>query len=269
MPRPIPITTLVNGAPCRGVDPEDRAFLYGDGLFTSIRVRAGVAQLWPRHLQRLQQGTLALAMDANFMQLEDDVVKQAAQMGDGVLKVIISRGVGSRGYLPPYHVADTYIQLFPRPAGGAAAVPIDSGVLEGQLGQVMPQLAGIKTLNRLEQVMLRIELESLGWPEGLVCDAHDLIIEGVYSNCFMRVAGEWWTPPIAQSGISGVMRAELLAQFEAHGIAVQLRTLYRDEVDQIEALFFCNALTEIVPVASLAGRTLNVDAVTSLMNLIS
>jgi 4-amino-4-deoxychorismate lyase len=269
MPRPVPNTTLVNGAPCTGVDPQDRAFLYGDGLFTSIRVRAGVALLWPRHLQRLQHGALALAMDANFMQLEEDVVKQAAQMVNGTLKVIISRGVGTRGYLPPYHVADIYLQLFPGTDVVAAQAAIDSGLLEGQLGQVMPVLSGVKTLNRLEQVILRIELESLGWPEGLVCDADGLIIEGVYSNCFMQVAGEWWTPPITHSGISGVMRAELLTQLEAHGIAVHVRTLYRDELDQIEALFFCNALTEIVPVARLAGRSLSVDAVTSLMNLLS
>lgn len=263
------ITTLKNGALCSGIDPLDRAFLYGDGLFTSVRVRAGKAALWSRHMQRLQQGAMALALDVDFGQLEADVSKQCALLGDGTLKVILSRGVGARGYLPPLQDADVYLQLFPQPVADVAQPAIDSGLMTGQLGQAMQQLAGIKTLNRLEQVLLRQELATKGWPEGLVCDNHDMIVEGVYSNCFFRVAGEWWTPPITYSGIRGVMRAELMAQMQASQIPLHIRTLSRDALDQIEALFFCNALTEVVPVATLAGRSLDVGAVKSLMNLLS
>lgn len=266
---PPAIMTLQNGKPCHGIDPLDRAFCYGDGLFTSVRVRAGVPALWERHLQRLQQGALALAMDVDFGQLALDVSKQSAMLVNGTLKVILSRGIGARGYLPPQQDADVYLQLFPQTEGGSEVVAIESGLLTGQLGQAMQQLAGIKTLNRLEQVLLRQELATHGWQEGLVCDRQGMIVEGVYSNCFFRVAGMWWTPPITYSGIRGVMRAELIAQMQARQIPLLIQSLSGDQLDQIEALFFCNALSEIVPVATLAGRCLDVEAVKLFMNLLS
>jgi len=264
------VDTFRNGFPCDGVDPLDRAFLYGDGLFTSVRISGGEPQLWTRHLQRLQLGADRLGLDVHFAELELDVFQKAELIQHGVLKVIISRGIGARGYLPPQQSAIVYLQLFPSAehSDDLCKPPITSGILTSQLGQVMPQLAGLKTLNRLEQVLLRQELAGFGWNEGLVCDVNGLIVEGIYSNCFFLVDGEWWTPPIDCSGILGVMRAELIGRMQAQEISVHLRTLHRDDVAQIEALFFCNALTQIVPVSALNGRTLNLSAVTSLANLL-
>ncbi len=262
--------TFKNGLPCDGIDPLDRAFLYGDGLFTSVRICGGKPQLWIRHLQRLQLGADRLGLDVHFAELELDVFQKAELIQHGVLKVIISRGIGARGYFPPHQSAIVYLQLFPSTecSDDVCKPPITSGILTSQLGQVMPQLAGLKTLNRLEQVLLRQELAGFGWNEGLVCDVNGLIVEGVYSNCFLLVDGEWWTPPIDCSGILGVMRAELIGRMQAQEISLHLRTLHRDDVAQIEALFFCNALTQIVPVSALNGRTLNLSAVTSLANLL-
>ena len=267
----IPVAVFKNGVECSAIDPLDRAFLYGDGLFTSVRVNEGKLCLWSHHLYRLQQGALRLNLNVDFNQLEIDALQKAVELGNGTLKVIISRGHGERGYLPPKQPAVVYIQLFPSKKSTEDLVksPIESGVLIGQLGQVMPQLAGLKTLNRLEQVILRQELENLDWAEGLVCDVNGLVVEGVYSNCFFIADGQWWTPPIDGSGILGVMRAELIEQMNARNIPLFIQTLHREDVDRIEALFFCNALTQIVPVSKLEGRLLNVSAVTTLANLLS
>ena len=264
------VETFKNGSVCHVIDPLDRAFLYGDGLFTSVRISEAIPQLWKHHLHRLQVGADRLSLDVDLSEVESDVFQKAEYLKQGVLKIIISRGVGARGYFPPQQHADVYLQLFPSTESlHAVCKPsIASGVLTSQLGQVMPQLAGLKTLNRLEQVLLRQELSSCGWHEGLVCDANDFIVEGVYSNCFFLVDGEWWTPPIDCSGILGVMRAELLERMQVRDIPIHLKTLQRDEVTRIEALFFCNALTQIVPVSTLIGRTLNLSAVTSLANLL-
>lgn len=264
------VETFKNGLSCYAIDPLDRAFLYGDGLFTSVRTYGGKPQLWKRHLQRLQHGADRLGLDVNWSELEFDVFQKAVLLEQGVLKILISRGVGERGYLPPRQPAVVYLQLFSSAerTDVVCKPSIASGLLTRQLGQVMPQLAGLKTLNRLEQVILRQELAVCGWNEGLVCDVNDLIVEGVYSNCFFQVDGEWWTPPIDCSGILGVMRAELLERMQARDIPIHLKTLHRDEVTRIEALFFCNALTQIVPVGTLDGRTLNLSAVTSLANLL-
>lgn len=263
-------TTLKNGIVSTAVDPFDRAFLYGDGLFTSVRVSAGTPCLWPHHLYRLQQGAQRLNLDVDFKQLEWDTLHQSALLSHGILKIIISRGGGARGYLPPNQPAVIYIQLFQseKNSNDLVNLPIQSGMLVGQLGQVMPQLAGLKTLNRLEQVILRQELATYGWVEGLVCDVNGLVVEGVYSNCFFQINGQWWTPPIYCSGILGVMRAALVERMQAHNIPLLFQTVNRDEMGRIEALFFCNALTQIVPVSQLSGRILDVSAVTTLANLL-
>lgn len=264
------VTTFKNGLACAAIDPSDRAFLYGDGLFTSVRVVDGKPCLWSHHLHRLQQGAHRLGLHVDFQKIALDVLKKTALLKNGTLKIIVSRGVGERGYLPPNQPAVVYVQLFQQETSTDVLVksPIESGLLTGQLGQVMPQLAGLKTLNRLEQVILRQELATFGWTEGLVCDVNGLVVEGVYSNCFFQVDGQWWTPPIVNSGILGVMRAELIERMHTHGIALRFETLNRDEIGRIEALFFCNALTQIVPVSKLDGRNLEVSAVKTLANLL-
>lgn len=264
------VTTFKNGIASTAIDPLDRAFLYGDGLFTSVRVVDGKPCLWSHHLHRLQQGAHRLSLHVDFQKIALDVLKKTAFLGNGVLKIIVSRGVGERGYLPPNQPAVVYLQLFKQEKINDDLVksPIESGLLTSQLGQVMSQLAGLKTLNRLEQVILRQELATFGWAEGLVCDANGLVVEGVYSNCFFQVDGQWWTPPITNSGILGVMRAELIERMHAQGIPLRVETLHRDEIGRIKALFFCNALTQIVPVSQLDGRILDVSAVTTLANLL-
>ncbi len=264
------VKTFKNGIACAAIDPLDRAFLYGDGLFTSVRVVDGKPCLWSHHLHRLQQGAHRLSLHVDFQKIALDVLKKTALLENGILKIIVSRGVGERGYLPPDQPALVYIQLFKQEKSLDERVksPIESGVLTGQLGQVMPQLAGLKTLNRLEQVILRQELATFGWVEGLVCDVNGLVVEGVYSNCFFQVGGQWWTPPIANAGILGVMRAELIERMHTHGVTLRVETLKRDEIERIEALFFCNALTQIVPVSKFEGRNLDVSVVNKLANLL-
>ncbi|AXI03006.1 aminodeoxychorismate lyase [Aquirhabdus parva] len=264
------VTTFMNGSPCLGIDPFDRAFLYGDGFFTSILVRDGTPLLWNHHLDRLTQGVRRLTLNAEMAWVETEVMQKARILINGILKVIISRGIGARGYLAPDQASTIYIQLFPE--SGALTShekqPIKSGLLQGHLGQTIPQLAGLKTLNRLEQVILRRELANCGWVEALVCDAQGQIVEGVYSNCFFRIEGQWMTPPISLSGIQGVMRAELIARMEERKFPLRIESLHRDSLFKIEALFFCNALTGMVPVSHLQDRLLDFEAVKSLSNLL-
>ena len=270
-----PVMTFKNGVDCSAIDPLDRAFLYGDGLFTSVRVTHQKPHLWARHLMRLQHGADRLNLNIDFRLLAVDVLQLAKLLQHGVLKIIVSRGSGARGYAPPQQPAVTYIQLFPSDNDATEVLksPIISGVLSSQLGQVMPQLAGLKTLNRLEQVVLSQELALSGWRESLVCNSQGLIVEGVYSNCFFLVKDQWWTPAIESAGILGVMRAEVIERMQVQHIPLHLKTLHRDDVEQIDALFFCNSLTQIVPVDRLTNnsqmnRTLDLSAVNSLVNLL-
>lgn len=258
-----------NGEPCQSIDCHDRAFLYGDGFFTTIRIKNGQAELWQRHLQRLQHCAAQLFFNVDFSQLAQDVQRTLgsylnASDGNAVLKIIVSRGVGQRGYLAPQQPADVYFQLLPYVQHDDYAQGIDSGVLPLAIGHVMPQLAGLKTLNRLEQVVLRQALAVTPWLEALVCDLAGNVIEGVYSNCFMHLDGAWHTPLLDQAGIEGVMRAEVLARMQASGITQHVSPIPKAAVERMDALFFCNALSGMVPVRQLHDRLLNVQIVQEL-----
>ncbi|XID75565.1 aminodeoxychorismate lyase [Alkanindiges sp. WGS2144] len=262
--------TLKNGQHCQYVDCQDRAFLYGDGFFTTVKLQHGKLRLWQRHIERLIECAEQLSFDLDIMQLEQQVQQFLGRHIDasGVFKIIVSRGEGSRGYLPPAQGADVYIQFFEQPlfnTQGAQNLPIDSGVLQLTLGLVMPALAGLKTLNRLEQVLLRQELAATPWQEALVSDVQGNLIEGVYSNCFLYIDKNWHTPLLDQAGIAGVMRAEILAQMQAQDIPCIVANVPKLAIDQIEAMFFCNALTGIVPVKTLLGRPLDLGPVQQLM----
>lgn len=254
--------SIKNGKYCQQVDCQDRAFLYGDGFFTTIRLENGRLCLWQRHIERLIQCADQLGFNLAIEVLEQQVQDflKGHDRSCGIVKIIVSRGLGERGYLPPEQSADIYIQFFPAKNPEVVAQPtppIESGLLQLTLGHVMPAIAGLKTLNRMEQVLLRQELAATTWPEALVSDIQGNLIEGVYSNCFFYMDNKWYTPLLDQAGIAGVMRAEILAQMLAEQIPHLITHIPKTVINQVEALFFCNALTGIVAVKSLHGRPLN------------
>lgn len=260
---------IKNGNYCQHIDCQDRAFLYGDGFFTTVRLQQGQLCLWQRHIERLIQCADQLGFNLDIALLEQQVQDflQQQDSSSGIIKIIVSRGSGERGYLPPEQSADIYIQFFPaeKPARSTEdAPPIESGLLQLTLGHVMPAIAGLKTLNRMEQVLLRQELAATKWPEALVSDIQGNLIEGVYSNCFFYMDNKWYTPLLDQAGIAGVMRAEILAQMLAEQIPHLITHIPKTVINQVEALFFCNALTGIVAVKSLHGRPLNTRPVEQL-----
>ena len=261
--------SIKNGNYCQHIDCQDRAFLYGDGFFTTIRLENGKLCLWQRHIERLIQcaDQLGFNLDIELMDQQVQAFLHDHNSAFGTVKIIVSRGLGERGYLPPEQSADAYIQFFPveNPQIMAErAQPIESGLLQLTLGHVMPAIAGLKTLNRMEQVLLRQELAATAWPEALVSDIQGNLIEGVYSNCFLYLNDKWHTPLLDQAGIAGVMRAEILAQMLDEDIPHLITHIPKTVVDQIESLFFCNALSGIVPVKSLHGRSLNLQPVAQL-----
>lgn len=231
----------------------DRGFAYGDGGFTTIYVAQGKPQLWHWHLARLKAIADALQLVVNdWAALTDQFFRFTAGYQEAAAKIVLTRGVGGRGYLPPCQPADYYFLAFPYQRGSNS--PIQTGCLEHYfLSPVMPTLAGLKTLNRLEQVILRQALAQTHWPEALVEDETGQIVEGVMSNVVYQLNDHaaWWTPPIERCGIRGVYRQALLDQQR-----LQERPLPRQALAQVQALAFINALTGVQEVAQLNDRHL-------------
>lgn len=260
---------LVNGKKTRTVDALDRGFHYGDGLFETIAVINGRPRLWQSHMERLEEGCRRLGLPAPNPQLLAGEAARALQGCDrAVLKLLISRGPGGRGYGPPEHPAVTRV-ISVSPAPNYPARFYDEGITirlcETRLGY-NPALAGIKHLNRLEQVMARREWGDPEVPEGLMLDMEGSVAEGTMSNVFLRRGDRLRTPPVNRCGVAGVMRKWVMEHGSGLGLEIEVSPISLDAIHEADELFLTNAVIGIWPVRQLgitefrqtvAARTLN------------
>ncbi|MBF7731355.1 aminodeoxychorismate lyase [Pseudomonas sp. N040] len=254
----------INGLPAEHLSVRDRGLAYGDGLFETITVRHGRARLLDRHLQRLIRGCQQLLIPIDEQQLRQEVSAYIALVADAVVKLIITRGEGQRGYaLPQPQRPLRILTSSPLPAHPAANA--EQGVslfpCATRLAE-QPLLAGIKHLNRLEQVLARAEWQDARYAEGLVRDCSGRVIEGVFSNLFMVRDGRLLTPDLSRCGIAGVMRAEIIDRAERLGLVASVRDIGYDELLTADELFICNSLYGIWPVRELAGHVWPVGKLT-------
>ena len=242
----------IDGQPSEHAAPLDRGLEFGDGLFETMAVCDGRVRLLERHLQRLQAGCAALQLPMPAVDvLKAQIAHAAATPGTAVLKLLMTRGPGGTGYgsLPDAPARCYLVASGARrpPSGGARVVRLASPI-----GQ-QPRLAGLKHLNRLEQVMLKRDLTALNADEGLVCDSEGRLVCGVMSNVFLSIDGVLVTPALERCGIAGVMRGALLDHLASVGAPVQVRDVALDECARAGEIFLTNALVGIWPVIELDG----------------
>lgn len=259
-----------NGKEVSDIHVLDRAFHYGDGCFTTARVRNGLIEMQQRHFTRLGDSCSRLALKADLKHITQtlELLAQTQESVTGTLKILISRGQGQRGYSLPDHPADVWVYYYPAQMLEFTHDSMTTGVLKQSLGLSMPALVGLKSLNRLEQVMLKTEADLHGWQEALVTDVQGAVVEGVSSNCFMRINDTWITPELRYNGVHGVMRAEILERMQQSSIVCEQRYVDMDEIRQIQSLFFCNALHPMKIAAELNQRQLEVQPCIDLFNVL-
>lgn len=246
----------VNGVPGEQLSIRDRGLAYGDGLFETIAVRAGQPRLLTRHMARLQDGCRRLAIELDAQQMQAELLAFAAEMGEGVAKLIVTRGEGQRGYLPPQPCQPLRIlqgAAFPAYPAAHAEQGVRLFPCVTRLAE-QPLLAGLKHLNRLEQVLARAEWQDAEHAEGLMRDSSGRVIEGVYSNLFLVSDGKLLTSDLSRCGVAGVMRRELLERVVAAGLVVQVRDIEFGELLAADEVFLCNSLYGIWPVRALQER---------------
>jgi 4-amino-4-deoxychorismate lyase len=259
---------LVDGEAHSQVPADDRGLAYGDGLFETIAVRRGRPCLWRRHLDRLSLGCrrLGMEMPARF-RLEADVLaligNRAAgtDPADGVLKVILTRGSGARGYRPPEAAKPRSILSF-TPGSPTSMAERNPGVrlilCETRLSE-NPSLAGIKHLNRLEQVLARREWSDPDILDGVMCDVHGHAVCGTMSNLFSWHSGRIITPALDRCGVAGTLRSLIREQALALGIAFHEGALRPADLAQGDGLFISNALLGVQPVSRFQDAQFDVD----------
>ncbi len=244
---------LVNGAVIAQVSALDRGLAYGDGLFESIRLVGAQAPLWSRHMRRLSEGCLRLRMPApDATQLWREVVQVSQAMPQAVVRITVTRGLGQRGYAPPAVVQPTRIvAAFAPPAafGDAYVHGVRMRLCSLRLAE-QPLLAGIKHLNRLEQVLARAEWDDPAIAEGVLCDGHGRVISATMANLFAVVDGQLLTPALDRCGVAGVARAEVLSACPQ----ARVGELTLDALLGATEVFLSSSVRGILPVQSLAER---------------
>jgi len=247
--------TLINGIEQTTIDVRDRGFQYGDGLFETIAYKNNQLQLWDAHLARLQQGCERLMLNVvdETQWLAD--IKNLQLSDDAVIKLSISRGVSGRGYgYNDDHTVTRVTASYPVPdypqsnSQGIKAIFCKTPL------SINSALAGIKHLNRLDNVLARNEWHDSDISEGFMFDNQGHIIEGTMSNVFCVLGDELYTPALKQGGVAGVMRQQVIDLAQALNIPVNIVDISKPNFLQMDGLFITNSIIGIWPVKELENK---------------
>lgn len=246
---------LIDGEPSTSIQAMDRGLAYGDGVFRTMRTGAGQPLWWVDQFAKLAADCVALSLRCPDESLLQDEVCQVAEAGagDAVVKVIVTRGVGTRGYAYTGAEAGTRIvssaplPVYARPV---ASRDISARWCDLRLGP-QPRLAGIKHLNRLENVLARSEWDDPAIVEGLLRDESGAVIGGVMSNLFWMKDGALYTPDLQACGVAGVARARILRAATRQGIATHIGLWQPDVILAADEVMICNSVMGVRRVAQL------------------
>jgi 4-amino-4-deoxychorismate lyase len=250
---------LVNGAPGAAVSALDRGLQFGDGLFETMRCEQGAIRWFGRHLARLRAGCERLGLPApDGTLLRAEAESLLAGRLRAIAKIIVTRGVATaRGYAPAGDEISTrvvIVQAWP----GAMAAEFRVGLSPVPLG-CNPQLAGIKHLNRLEQVLAQQAAVRAGWHEALMCSGAGDVVCGSMSNLFVLQGTQLRTPALTQCGVAGVMRSLVLEIAPRLGFAVEVAPVSIQWLSEAAAMFVTNVRLGVQAVHWYQGRRLEPD----------
>lgn len=255
----------INGQFEAGLSPLDRGLAYGDGVFETIRVQASRLPLWPLHRDRLVEGCRRLSIpvgEQNLLPWAEMLLNRAkkAKQVEGVLKIIVTRGAGGRGYAYGKQLTPSVIMIFSALPDYPEANQTEGVALFNcvtSLG-INPALAGLKHLNKLEHVLARAEWQNPEFAEGLLRDTKGRVIEGTVSNVFAVKNRELFTPLLTRCGVSGVMR-RLVCEKLAPELALPVieHDLALEQLYSADEVFVTNSVFGIWPVCRIGNQAVS------------
>lgn len=272
-------TALINGVTAEHLNINDRAIHYGDGLFETILCSDNRLLYWPQHYQRLLRSAEKLRLNCPDEQLLLNDISRLLKQDETMIsaacsiKIIITRGSGERGYAMPKKPREKRLVFL------SNLSPEYSSLLSGQLlsGElylckqqvsINQDLAGLKHLNRLENVLARNEWkETAGnkFIDGLMLNANKHVIEGTMSNLFAVRDGHLYTPDLSLSGVRGIMRDIIIAAAMRNGIPVSSLDLKLEQLSAMDEIFISNSLIGMRSVNKIGKNQYQGQALTELL----
>lgn len=247
---------LINGQPASQIDVRDRGFQYGDGVFETIACKNGQLQFWQAHMQRLDEACERLNLPVITAQQWLDDIAALQPGGDAVIKLTLTRGMSGRGY--------AYSDSEQQPLRVCALYPWPDYPQQNQQGikamicktpiSINAALAGIKHLNRLDNVLARNEWREPHIAEGLMLDHQQHVIEGTMSNVFCVLEDQLYTPALELCGVRGVMREQIIQLARSQGITLNEIDISLQNFLQMDEIFVSNSLIGIWPVTGIADK---------------
>lgn len=259
----------VNGESISSVSSLDRGLAYGDGFFTTAKVVNAKVEMLNEHIERLFNTAIQLKINnLDIEKIESDMQIIASKYELAVLKVIVTAGSGGRGYSRMESLTPTVIisvHDYPMSYLSQYEEGISVGISKTKLS-VNGQLSGLKHLNRLDQVLVKKDLESLPFDDLLVFNWNEHLIEASAANVFWFDRDEeLYTPSVELSGVNGLMRQRILSHYPNTKIV----KVDKEYLNEINSMFICNAVMGIMPVKSLAGRILDMKPVNNIRKTIT
>ena len=245
---------LINGEASEQILVTDRGLHYGDGIFETLKIASGLIQHWERHMARLRLGCERLHIplpDIAVLYAEaEQLIAACGNNNDGVLKIIVTRGSGQRGYKPSLSVEPTrIIALYPYPEYPETywRNGVKITICKTRLA-CNRRLAGIKHLNRLEQILASSEWDDRDIVDGVMLDKDQHVIEGTHSNLFWVYEGNLYTPSLAECGVEGVMRNVILQLAEELHFTVMIAHYFIEDLMSADEIFITNSIHGVWPV---------------------
>lgn len=251
-----------NFNPDTSIAISDRGLAYGDGLFETIATQSGTIPSLSRHQARLARGCKRLGFDVPaelWLQWWQFIKDKAQETPDCGIKVMLTRGDGGRGYLPPEQPNFEFmVGVFAAPDYQTQKKTGVSLLVSPIQASINRSFSGLKHLNRLENVLAKQSLANQAF-EAVMMDANKHLVECVQSNLFWIKRGQLYTPALYQSGVQGSFRSKVLACFEG---VVNVGSYGLNALRDADEIFITNALSGILPVTQFEEKVLPVGRLT-------
>ena len=240
---------LINGNN-EPLSPLDRGFAYGDGVFRTLPIYHGKPDCWDLHYSKLASDCNALNITCpEESLLLNDINQLFGSYGmlvepQAVAKIIVTRGLSGRGYAVPQYATPNRIVIkstFPHYDDANITDGISLHLCETRLG-LQTKLAGVKHLNRLENILARMEWQDKKLVDGLMLDTNGCVIECTSSNIFARYGAQLITPDLTECGVAGVTRQRIIKYAPSLGLLPKLQKLSLFELLQADEVIICNSL---------------------------